>query len=159
VILPTGEPDAHFGSKQYRCRRAEASQPKRWLESEARFRPVVDSAPVMIWTRRPAPNAPVPEILEMHGIIFAELRNYAETKHGKGTWNQLLKKAGLENKFYLPINAYPDTEVVALVGAASSMAGIPVAELVEDFWRVYHSRADENVWAPAAPRMEDDRCH
>jgi len=69
----------------------------------------------------------------MHGIIFAELRNYAETKHGKGTWNQLLKKAGLENKFYLPINTYPDTEVVGLVGAASSMVGLTVAEVLEDF--------------------------
>jgi hypothetical protein len=69
----------------------------------------------------------------MHGIIFAELRNYAETKYGKGTWDQLLKKAGLENKFYLPINTYPDTEVVGLVGAASSMVGLPVAEVLEDF--------------------------
>jgi hypothetical protein len=31
---------------------------KRWLESEARFRPVVDSAPVMIWTSRRPPMLP-----------------------------------------------------------------------------------------------------
>jgi hypothetical protein len=37
----------------------------------------------------------------MHGVIFAELRNYAETKHGNGTWDALLRKAGLENKVYL----------------------------------------------------------
>ena len=86
----------------------------------------------------------------MHGIIFAELRNYAETKHGKGTWNQLLKQSGLDNRVYLPIKAYPDTELVALIGAASSMAGIPVAELVENFGEFI---------TPAAPRMEDDRCH
>jgi hypothetical protein len=69
----------------------------------------------------------------MHGIIFAELQKYAETKHGKGTWNQLLKKAGLENKVYLPLKEYPDTEVVGLVGAASSMVGLPVAAVLEDF--------------------------
>jgi hypothetical protein len=69
----------------------------------------------------------------MHGIIFAELRNYAETKHGKGTWNQLLKKAGLDNRVYLPIKAYPDTEVVGLIEAASTMVGLPVAEVLEDF--------------------------
>jgi len=28
----------------------------------------------------------------MHGLIFAELQKYAETKHGKGTWQALLKK-------------------------------------------------------------------
>jgi hypothetical protein len=69
----------------------------------------------------------------MHGIIFAELQKYAETKHGRGTWNQLLTKAGLENKVYLPIKEYPDTEVVRLVEAASSMLGLPVAEVLEDF--------------------------
>jgi hypothetical protein len=43
------------------------------------------------------------EVLKTHGIIFAELQNYAETKHGKGTWNQELNKAGLENNLYLPL--------------------------------------------------------
>jgi hypothetical protein len=69
----------------------------------------------------------------MHGIIFAELQKYVDTKHGRGTWNQLLKKAGLENKVYLPIKEYPDTEVVGLVGAVSSIVGLPVAEVLEDF--------------------------
>jgi len=69
----------------------------------------------------------------MHGIIFAELQKYAETKHGKGTWNQLLKKAALENKVYLPIKEYPDTELVGLVAAASSMVGLSVAGVLEDF--------------------------
>ena len=69
----------------------------------------------------------------MHGLIFAELQKYAETKHGKGTWQALLKKAGLETKVYLAIQEYRDAEVVALVVAASSMTGLPVAEVLEDF--------------------------
>ena len=69
----------------------------------------------------------------MHGIIFAELQNYAETKHGKGTWNQLLDKAGLENIVYLSIKEYPDTELVALLTAASLMTGLPTAAVLEDF--------------------------
>jgi len=79
------------------------------------------------------PCAMASEVLEMHGIIFAELQNYAETKCGKGTWNQLLNKAGLENNLYLPLREYPDTEVVALVTAASVMTGRPTAEVLEDF--------------------------
>src|SRR5712691_13359299 len=79
------------------------------------------------------PCATASEVLEMHGIIFAELQNYAETKCGKGTWNQLLNKAGLENNLYLPLREYPDTEVVALVTAASVMTGRPTAEVLEDF--------------------------
>jgi hypothetical protein len=69
----------------------------------------------------------------MHGLIFAELQKYAETKHGKGTWQALLKKAGLDTKVYLAVRDYPDAEVVALVVAASSMTGLPVSEVLEDF--------------------------
>jgi hypothetical protein len=56
----------------------------------------------------------------MHGLIFAELKKYAETKHGKGSWHALLKTAGLETKTYLSVRAYPDAEGVALVVVASS---------------------------------------
>ena len=69
----------------------------------------------------------------MHGLIFAELQKYAETEHGKGTWQALLKKAGLESKVYLSVQDYPDAEVVALVVAASSMTGLSVSEVLEDF--------------------------
>jgi hypothetical protein len=69
----------------------------------------------------------------MHGIIFAELQKYAETKHGKGTWDQLLKNAGMENKFYLSLKEYPDTEMAGLIGAASSMLNLPAAKVLEDF--------------------------
>jgi len=69
----------------------------------------------------------------MHGMVFAELRNYAERKHGKGTWDALLGNAGLQGKVYMQVQEYPDAEVVALLAAASSMTGLPVAELLEDF--------------------------
>jgi hypothetical protein len=69
----------------------------------------------------------------MHGVIFAELRNYAETKHGKGTWDKLLRSASLAGKVYLPAQEYPDAEIVALVVAAASMTDLPVASVLEDF--------------------------
>lgn len=69
----------------------------------------------------------------MHGVIFAELRNYAETKHGNGTWDALLAKASLKGKTYLPVQAYPDADAVALVVAASALTGLPVATVLEDF--------------------------
>ena len=72
-------------------------------------------------------------LAEMHGLIFAELKKYAETKPGMGSWHVLLKKAGLETKTYLSVREYPDAEVVALVAAASSMSGLPVAAVLEDF--------------------------
>ena len=56
--------------------------------------------------------------------MVTELQHYAERRHGKGAWNQLLNKAGLENNLYLPLKEYPDTEV---------LAGLPTAAVLEDF--------------------------
>ena len=69
----------------------------------------------------------------MHGMIFAELQNYADTKHGRGTWKALLKKANLENRVYLSVQEYPDTEAVGLVMAACAMTGLPLSAVLEDF--------------------------
>ena len=69
----------------------------------------------------------------MHGIVFAELRNYAETNYGKGSWDALLKNAGLQGKVYLQVREYPDPEFAALVVAASSVTGWLVAEVLQDF--------------------------
>ncbi len=69
----------------------------------------------------------------MHGMIFSELQNYAETKHGRGTWSALIKKANLENRVYLPVQEYPDAEAVSLAMAASAMTGLPLSAVLEDF--------------------------
>lgn len=69
----------------------------------------------------------------MHGIVFSELKRYAETKHGPGTWKALLNKAGFDGKDYDPFSHYPDEEVAALVSAASSATGSAPAAVLEDF--------------------------
>lgn len=69
----------------------------------------------------------------MHGMIFSELQSYAETKHGPGTWDVLLRKANLENRIYLAVQEYPDAEIISLVMAASSVSQLPVSAVLEDF--------------------------
>jgi hypothetical protein len=69
----------------------------------------------------------------MHGIIFSELRKYVDTKLGAGSWNTLLTKSGLGPKIYLPIQDYPDSDVVALVNTASEVTGLSSTDILEDF--------------------------
>jgi Haem-NO-binding len=69
----------------------------------------------------------------MHGVIFAELQTYADSKHGGGTWNALLEKANLKGKTYLAVQTYPDADAVALVAAASALTGSPISTILEDF--------------------------
>jgi hypothetical protein len=69
----------------------------------------------------------------MHGIIFSELQTYAEAKHGRGTWDVLLRKANLENRVHVPTQVYADSEIISLVMAACAMTGLSVSAVLEDF--------------------------
>src|SRR5215467_15372263 len=69
----------------------------------------------------------------MHGLIFAELKKYVETKFDSATWDKLLEKAGQKNNLYLSSNVYPDNDILSLVTAACEMTGFSVSTILEDF--------------------------
>jgi hypothetical protein len=69
----------------------------------------------------------------MHGIILSELRKYVDTKIGGDAWARLLQEAGLKMTLYMPIQAYPDQEAVALVSAAAKITGQPVDGVLQGF--------------------------
>lgn len=69
----------------------------------------------------------------MHGLIFNELRKYADVRFGEGAWGTLLNRANADGKMYLPTDTYPDAELVALVTSASAVTGRDAAALLEDF--------------------------
>jgi hypothetical protein len=69
----------------------------------------------------------------VHGVIFAELEKFVGATAGPDAWPKLLAAAGLSGNTYLPIRAYPDQELAALVTAASAATGAPPAQLLEEF--------------------------
>lgn len=70
----------------------------------------------------------------MHGIIFNQMRSYAQARLGEDGWERLLKEAGLPaSRVYLGFQSYPDTEAVALVTAACRLSGQEARPLLEDF--------------------------
>jgi hypothetical protein len=69
----------------------------------------------------------------MHGLIFAELKKFVETKYNKETWETLLQKAGLNGQLYLSSAVYPDKDILALVTTACAMTGASPAAILEDF--------------------------
>ena len=66
-------------------------------------------------------------------MIFSELRSYAEDKLGPGSWNAVLKRAGLEQSVYFPIQEYPDCEASALIAAVSTATRRNLSLVLEDF--------------------------
>lgn len=69
----------------------------------------------------------------MHGVIFNELRKFANASFGDKTWEALLSIAGLEGSVYLASRSYPDEQVGAIVDAASQVSGVPKLQLLEQF--------------------------
>jgi len=69
----------------------------------------------------------------MHGLIFEEIRRYAEDRLGPGGWTTLLDRAGLSSKAYDQVQAYPEADALQLVTAASHITGLPAAAVLEDF--------------------------
>jgi len=69
----------------------------------------------------------------MHGIIFAEMKRYCETRFGSGLWDNILKESGIGWKIYLQKEEYPDEEATAIVSTVSKVTGKPVSGILEDF--------------------------
>lgn len=69
----------------------------------------------------------------MHGLIFAELKKYVETKFDSKTWEALLEKAGLKSNLYLAASIYPDRDLLSLVTTACQMTGLAPKAILEDF--------------------------
>lgn len=59
----------------------------------------------------------------MHGLIFVQLKKYAASRLGPEAWDELLHKAALKGRMYLPVQQYPDDELRALVRVFSLRTG------------------------------------
>src|SRR5262245_58250621 len=69
----------------------------------------------------------------MHGLIFLQFQRFAQKQGGIPAWESLLREAQLPVKSYSPARAYPDEEVLALVGAAGRLLNMPVGAVLEAF--------------------------
>lgn len=69
----------------------------------------------------------------MHGIIFTALKKYVRTRLGDEAWTNLRTAAGLGDRIYLPVQAYPDAEMASLIQTVAHLSGITEPQLLEDF--------------------------
>jgi hypothetical protein len=70
----------------------------------------------------------------MKGIVFTLLQQVVTDEHGEETWDALLDSAGVQGA-YTSVATYPDDEMNALVGAASSALGLPEDDVLTWFGR------------------------
>jgi hypothetical protein len=70
----------------------------------------------------------------MKGVVFNLLEETVTRDYGEDAWDDLLDAAGLEGA-YTSLGGYPDGDLIALVGAASSALGLPPDDVVRWFGR------------------------
>lgn len=73
--------------------------------------------------------------VHMHGIIFTALKEFVIDTYDKATWDRICDEAGVSGKQYLPLSAYPDEELVALVDAAVPISELEQPALLQAFGR------------------------
>src|SRR5690349_19363823 len=68
----------------------------------------------------------------MHGLIFVQLKKYAAHRLGPEAWDELLHKAALKGRMYLPVQQYPDDEMHALLRAVGLRTGGDADAVLQD---------------------------
>jgi hypothetical protein len=70
----------------------------------------------------------------MKGIVFTLLQQVVSDEYGEGTWDDLLEAADLDGA-YTAVATYPDDQMTALVGAASTKLSVSGDEILTWFGR------------------------
>ena len=60
----------------------------------------------------------------MHGLIFLELKKFVDARLGVAAWMEVLCRAGLPGRDYLPVQEHPDAEALALVAEIGARMGL-----------------------------------
>ena len=71
----------------------------------------------------------------MEGILLATLERYVNERYGDSSWTALLDEAGVGGREYAAAETYPDSDLMAIVGAVPAITPVPLSTLVEDFGR------------------------
>ena len=69
----------------------------------------------------------------MKGIINKGIQELVETKFGAESWEKVKSLAGCDEPFFAIINDYPDDMTMALVKAASEVAGLPQEAIMVEY--------------------------
>lgn len=68
----------------------------------------------------------------MHGVVFHELKSFAQARLGPRGWESLLDRAGLPRRIYLAFKDYPDAEAFTLIDTVARMTGQSKLRVLEE---------------------------
>jgi hypothetical protein len=73
----------------------------------------------------------------MYGIVNKALQEMVCAEYGSETWQKILLKAGMIEEVFLSNEPYPDSTTYSIVGATSTLTGLPAEQLLQKFGRYW----------------------
>ena len=73
----------------------------------------------------------------MYGLVNRALQQLVCTRCGDEVWNDIRKRAGVEDEVFVRMDSYPDDITRDLLAAASIELNTPAEQLLEDFGRYW----------------------
>lgn len=71
----------------------------------------------------------------MYGLVNQSLQGFILSQYGKGSWDAIRSKAGVEVGTFVSMESYPDSMTYQLVGAASEYLSVGAEEILNGFGR------------------------
>lgn len=69
----------------------------------------------------------------MHGILHKSLKSYVAENMGEDVWDDILDRAEIDPKLYLPVSHYPDSDLTRSLSVIAEMSGHEEAAVQRDF--------------------------
>jgi len=69
----------------------------------------------------------------MHGILHKSLKSYVAENMGDDVWDEILDRADIDPKLYLPVSHYPDADLTDALSVIAEMTGHDEADVQRDF--------------------------
>lgn len=69
----------------------------------------------------------------MHGILHKSLKTYVAENMGEDVWDDVLERADIDPKLYLPVSHYPDTDLTRSLSVIAEMSGHDESAIQRDF--------------------------
>ncbi|NHN41776.1 hypothetical protein G9C85_09050 [Halorubellus sp. JP-L1] len=69
----------------------------------------------------------------MHGILHKSLKSYVAENMGEDVWDDVLDRAEIDPKLYLPVSHYPDSDLTDALSVIAAMSGHDEPAVERDF--------------------------
>lgn len=79
----------------------------------------------------------------MYGLVNKAIHDLVVNNHGRETWDEIRRKAGMEDESFVSLKSYPDKLTYNLVGAASEVLGAEASDILQAFgehWVLYTAK-------------------